>query len=618
MTQRSDLLRTKPLEDFQLASNNTTSPENQAVLSEWLNTCDRLHRCTQKTENLDEGLKYAPTRLIDVGLEKSDFVRLVESKDLVAIPRYLTLSHSWGSSEAEMTVQLTRQNGLSLQKGISLTQLPRTFADTVLVSRYLGIRYIWIDSLCIIQDDIQDWEIEAATMWQVYSNAYINVAATSSTNSSQGLFRERNPLIIKPCVAIFREGQSLIPAGEYRCYNAAEWRSQVREAPLSKRAWVHQEWSLSPRTIHFARDQIFWECRETCASENFPQGVPARCDTGVSAFPFGLDEVLTKDKFLEIWSSIVREYTARDLTFVSDKLVAVSALARTLSQIHPAAGKYVAGMWENYVGDHLHWSPSHQTHRAMSYRAPTWSWASMDGNIEPHFNWKHTSRQSQNQVISRSPLSVLNIDATFSHGAFDATTVGILKVETPLLRIPIEPGEGAPDDESDLEPLQLMMNASAGTVSTREERPRPFMDREFRLQFNTWNHSPLYGTRGQLDDDRDISERPQLFFMPLLTFNEIGRRYGDEIPEVDELVGLMLEPTGSDRGQFKRCGTCSLEESMIALFLCDLGNQDLEEAWYEECKIDAIGLDDIVPSNWNGKDLDFIPKRFDRFVISIV
>ena len=517
-----------------------------------------------------------------------------------------------------MNVQLTRQNGLSLQEGISLARLPRTFADTVLVSRYLGIRYIWIDSLCIVQDDVQDWETEAATMWQVYSNAYINVAATSSTNSSQGLFRDRNPLITKPCVAVFREGHSLIPAGEYRCYNAAEWRSQVRESPLSKRAWVHQEWVLSPRTIHFARGQIFWECRETCASESFPQGVPARYDTGVSGFPFELNEVLTRDKFLEIWSSIVREYTARDLTFVSDKLVAVSALARTLSQNHPAAGTYVAGMWGNYVTDHLHWSPSRQTHRAMSHRAPTWSWASMDGNIEPHFNWKHTSRQSQDRVLSRSPLSVLSIDATFPKGAFDAATDGVLKVETPLLEISIEPGEGAPDDNFDLEPLQIMANTSGRTLSTREARPRPFMDREFRLRFNTWNPSPLHGTRGQLDDDRDISARPRMFFMPLLTFNEVGRRYGDEIPEVDELVGLMLEPTESARGQFRRCGTCSLEESMVALFLCDLGNQDLGEARYEERRVDAIGLDDIVPSNWNGKDLDFIPKTFDRFVISII
>ena len=106
--------------------------------------------------------------------------------------------------------------------------------------------------------------------------------------------------------------------------------------------------------------------------------------------------------------------------------------------------------------------------------------------------------------------------------------------------------------------------------------------------------------------------------MPLLTFNLVDRRYGDEPPEIDEMVGLMLERTVTERGQYRRCGTCRLEEDMLALFLCDLGNQDLEEAGYKERKADAIGLDDIVPPSWSGKDLDFVPKRFDGFVISIV
>ena len=107
----------------------------------------------------------------------------------------------------------------------------------------------------------------------------------------------------------------------------------------------------------------------------------------------------------------------------------------------------------------------------------------MDGSIEPHFNWKHTSRQSQDRVVSRSPLLVLSIDATFPKGAFDAATDGVLKVETPLLEISIEPGEGAPDDNSHLEPHQTMADTSGRFLSTREERPRPFMDREFRLRF---------------------------------------------------------------------------------------------------------------------------------------
>ena len=344
-----------------------------------------------------------------------------------------------------MALQLKKENCSSLKEKISVTQLPKTFADTVLVARCLKIRYVWIDSLCIIQDDEQDWRAEAAKMWQVYANAYVNVAATSSSNSSQGLFRERNPLATKPCVAVIREGHSDIPAGSYHCYNAAEWISQVREAPLSQRAWVHQEWLLSQRIIHFAQDQIFWECRKTYASESFPCGIPARYETGISRFSLGSNEELPMERFLEIWDSIVTEYTRRELTCVSDKLIAVSALARTLSQNHPAAGTYIAGIWENYVIDQLSWSASLLAHRTAEYRAPTWSWASMDGIVHPNFNRRYRIMDCERR--SRSPLLVVSIDPTFRDDPFDSVSTGTLKVETPLLKTIIEPDKSSPSPD---------------------------------------------------------------------------------------------------------------------------------------------------------------------------
>ena len=610
---------TRSLEEPQLALDTTTSPNDHNYLGEWSHICDTLHNCTNPTQDTDQDIQFLPTHLIDVSLANKDpdFVHLIESKELLSFPRYLTLSHCWGNSEVPMASQLTRQNISALKHRIPLNELPRTFTDMILVSRSLEIRYVWIDSLCIIQDDKEDWKAEAAKMWQIYSNAYANIAATSSSNSSQGLFRGRRPLTTQTCVADVREGHPLIPAGKYHCYSDAEWIDQIRMAPLSKRAWVHQEWFLSNRTMHFARDQIFWECHETKASESFPKGVPARYDTELSKISLGSNDGIVKQRFLEIWSSIVGEYLTRGLSHLSDKLIAVSALARVLSQKHPNAATYVAGMWGSYIIDQLSWSASSSAHRTPEYRAPTWSWASMDGTIEPNFNWRHISRKSRPQK-SRSPVSVLTIDTIFQNDPFDSVKASALTIETPLLRVAIVPGKGASNDESDLEPLRIVVDPKAQTISHSEERENPFIDREFFLSFNTWKTREPFGTRGRLDDDRDISERPELYFMPLLTFNLVDRRYGDEPPEIDEMVGLMLEPTGTERGQFRRCGTCRLEEEMVALFLCDLGNQDLEEAAYEEQKADAIGLDDIVPSNWSGKDLDFVPKRFDRFMISIV
>ena len=114
-----------------------------------------------------------------------------------------------------MTVQLTRKNKSSFMTSIGVEKLPRTFADTILLARHLGVCYLWIDSLYIVQDDEMDWKTEAAKMAEVYANAYVNMAATASSNSSQGLFKDRNPMTTKQCVATVREGHSLIPAGTY-------------------------------------------------------------------------------------------------------------------------------------------------------------------------------------------------------------------------------------------------------------------------------------------------------------------------------------------------------------------------------------------------------------------
>ena len=154
---------------------------------------------------------------------------------------------------------------------------------------------------------------------------------------------------------------------------------------------------------------------------------------------------------------------------------------------------------------------------------------------------------------SRSPLLVMSIDATFRHDPFDSVSTGILKVETPLLKIIIEPLKGAKDDMFSLRSKPIIMQGSSRsgaplTISVTGPRPQPIADREFRLRFNTEGNPVAGGGRDQLDDDRNTSERPYLYFMPLLTYNNIDRRYGDEEPFVDELIGLMLEPTGMERG----------------------------------------------------------------------
>jgi hypothetical protein len=140
--------------------------------------CEGRHgRCKQPVST------HFPTRLIDVGLgEKTDTVNLVD--DIHGTGRYVALSHCWGTGNH--ILQTTRENYQQRLEGILEQDLPKTFLDAVQITRGLGIQYLWIDSLCVVQDDLVDWESEAAKMANVYSGAWLTISATQASDSNLG------------------------------------------------------------------------------------------------------------------------------------------------------------------------------------------------------------------------------------------------------------------------------------------------------------------------------------------------------------------------------------------------------------------------------------------------
>ncbi|KAF8849290.1 HET-domain-containing protein, partial [Acephala macrosclerotiorum] len=138
-----------------------------------------------------------------------------------------------------------------------LDHLPKAFWDAIVVSKMLGVKYIWTESLCIIQDSLSDWQREASLMSQVYSIGFCNISTTSVSDSTQRLFFARDPVKIRPV-----RFQACIGG----------MRSPVTFAPLNKRAWVCQKRILSKRNLHFSDGEIFWERRELLAPETFPNG----------------------------------------------------------------------------------------------------------------------------------------------------------------------------------------------------------------------------------------------------------------------------------------------------------------------------------------------------------
>jgi hypothetical protein len=138
-----------------------------------------------------------------------------------------------------------------------MCQLPKTFRQAFKVTRDLGGRFIWIDSLCIIQDSVEDWRNESSLMTHIYSYGLCNIAASAAQDGSQGLFFERDPFPVKQVHFRPKHG-----AGTLLITNTKSWIENSRRAPLLKRGWVFQEQMLSPRTLHFYKKQIFWYCRK--------------------------------------------------------------------------------------------------------------------------------------------------------------------------------------------------------------------------------------------------------------------------------------------------------------------------------------------------------------------
>jgi Heterokaryon incompatibility protein (HET) len=184
---------------------------------------------------------FIPDRLLDIQPvnKSSGFFSIVEGVQLHGISAYGCLSHCWGSQQP---FTLTQSSYDELKNGIAVLKLPATFRDAIEVCRWLEIRYLWIDSLCIIQDSKADWRRQAFQMRNIYKHAYLTIAATHAPNSSVGLFRERNPAsVVVPLFQVTHLDTDVETEGKtVGVLDELLWEHEVELAPLNQRAWVLQ------------------------------------------------------------------------------------------------------------------------------------------------------------------------------------------------------------------------------------------------------------------------------------------------------------------------------------------------------------------------------------------
>ena len=338
-----------------LFSSSTSSSESWSTATRWLSECLENHdECARVSGSSD----WIPTRLLDVGAQPADLIRLVDGCDLASETRYTTLSHIWGKAEF---IHLTRDSCQTLTQGIAFEFLPLTFQHAVEVTRRLHVRYLWIDSLCISQDkdDSSDWLREAQLMDKVYSYSFCNISATGAADSSEGLFVERDTEKLQD--AILDLPSNLLDSSgatmKWALIDIMYLYRELDHAALHHRAWVMQERFLSPRVLHFGKRELMWECRSSFDMESGLSRVgkkfPARSFKTLYAV-YASDELRPGEetapdsRFLAYkkWATIVKTYSQCLLTKPEDKLIALSGIAKSITSVMDDT--YVAGMWQRF------------------------------------------------------------------------------------------------------------------------------------------------------------------------------------------------------------------------------------------------------------------------------
>ncbi|KAF2655773.1 HET-domain-containing protein [Lophiostoma macrostomum CBS 122681] len=404
--------------DASIFGESTQSAHCQALASGWMHSCNASHsRCAarlKKMTNLESS--QLPTRLLDLqGAHMTPYIRLVHTKTEKINDSYVTLSHCWG---AKQLIKLTTANIEQFSRNIEIRSLPQTFRDVIEVCGWYNLRYIWIDSLCIIQDSEADWNTESAAMKSVYSNGILNIAASSAVDSSCGLFARRPPHLKAPLVLdVPKRGARVLHI------TMDTLSRSITDGPLASRGWVLQEWLLAPRVLHFGK-QLFWECPEMLACETYPQGSPDRSlipepylfalKNSVSSVISTPDSQLTspqeKAGVYQAWRDICGEYSRRDLSVGSDKIVALSGVANLFQSI--LKDTYMTGSWKSTFISDMCWvvasqrrawhslNVGRQTYsmkpaRPPEYGAPSWSWMSVSDQIF----WSKRDRSQELAVL---------------------------------------------------------------------------------------------------------------------------------------------------------------------------------------------------------------------------
>lgn len=399
----------------------------------WYRTCLEEHKCGR---NDTEARQY-PSRLLHLA---SSNVRLIDCSKQRRRYSYATMSHCWGN---RAFFKLTSKTQRDLQRGIPLSDFPPSFQDVIIMARQLNIYYLWIDCYCILQPESnideddearRDWSFEALKMKDVYANGVLNFAIAHAHNPFEGAFSDRDTSKSQILTVHWRPSAAH-STGFYQIVLDDDilYRKKVfmRTSPLMQRAWVMQERLLAPRMIYFGKDEIFWECSTRPAlslSERIPQCYPRYFGTDLFFSSLTRNSGGINNTARPVsWGEIIEYYSSLALSYpTKDKLIALAGVAEEYAKFRKG-DDYIAGLFSSDLLVQLCWKTTHIASRPNEWRAPSWSWASVDGKIVCKF-----SLLGSQKIASIEEVKVELLDSDKKYGALHS---GSITIRGPILDV---------------------------------------------------------------------------------------------------------------------------------------------------------------------------------------
>ncbi|KAL9599062.1 MAG: hypothetical protein Q9219_004096 [cf. Caloplaca sp. 3 TL-2023] len=358
-----------------LANQDVGSEKSFLLAKQWMQQCEFSHpNCPRQRHSR------LPKRVLDLYPDDPSATLILSITD-GSFGRYACLSYWWGLTMQR--TQLTTSNLASYLGGISLQLLPQSIQDAIFTARRLGFRYLWIDSLCIIQDSPEDKAREIERMDQVYSNADLTISAANADDCALGFLAKRNGLESDAPIRL----PFLCPDWTVGNLTLVMYNNPTRHEPLYSRSWPFQEHLLSARVLIYGSEQMLWVCQQdssTGTGATFKDGGPAY-DPSVTGlkymrmFLYRRDIISRGFARKNLWIDLVIEYSSRKQSIPDDKIHALQGIASRYSKL--MEDKYIAGLWQSWLLPGLMWKRSGDAQVQRQRQYPSWSWLSIDGAV---------------------------------------------------------------------------------------------------------------------------------------------------------------------------------------------------------------------------------------------